>query len=361
MIGFLGTGLLLAAAVFAGVWQWDAMLWLMGVWLVSAMGWALLAPAPWWLLGWGGLQTMAALALVLLSPELAWAALSIGLGASSFLLWGRGLRLSRVGAVLALLSGLLWSVGAATQSLTLSPSGRWQAGLQLAAMLFPGLSHALLAACAGQRSQRRLRVQRAQIVALKRHCQTLSSDKQDLQQQLRHQEATAGKDALTGVDSFARSLDTINLLRERYARKVEAFCVVLLELDPWTGPAAKALPNSPSLDDRLQLMLSGLLMTQLRTVDHVGRYKNSTFLLVLPDTNAMHAIWVLQRIRDNMQHGQWGEARSLNAVNKHILTLTMALAEYRSGETAEQMFERAEAALEHGHANGYDQIVVAGI
>ena len=361
LAGFAGSGASLVAAVLTGHWSWIDLGWLMGLWLVMSLGWIFLSPPRWRLLGWGALQTLAATALLILQPELVWLALSIGLSGGALMLWGQGLRLSRTGALLALISGLLLVVGAALQMFFLAAPALLHDGLQLAALLLPVLLHAVLAMGAVQQLHRQLRLQKLQMLALEQQGRSLDEDRLRLLQQLREQGAAAGTDALTGVDNFARSLDAINLLRERHARKVEPFCVVLLELDPWIAKSPVAeQPNRPSLNDKLQLMLSGLLITQLRALDHVGRYHHNAFLLVLEDTNAMHAIAVLHRIRDSMRHGQWGEARSLNAAAKQGLTLTMAVAEYRSGETAEQMFERAEAALQHGHASGYDQIVVAG-
>lgn len=361
LAGFAGSGALLAAAVAAGYWSWLELCFLMGLWLLMGGGWVLLSPPRWRLLGWGALQAMAATALLIWQPELAWLALSIGLGGGALMLWGQGLRLSRTGMLLALLSGIFLAAGATAQMFWLTPPALLHSGLMLAALLLPVVLHAVLAIAAVQQLHGWLRVQKLQLLALEQQGHSLDEDRLRLQQQLREQGVAGGTDALTGVDNFARSLEAINLLRERHARKVEPFCVVLLELDPWVAKSPSVdLPNRPSLSDKLQLMLSGLLITQLRALDHVGRYHNNAFLLVLEDTNAMHAIAVLHRIRDSMRHGQWGDARSLNAAAKQGLTLTMAVAEYRSGETAEQMFARAEAALQHGHASGYDQIVVAG-
>src|SRR5256885_15888604 len=62
--------------------------------------------------------------------------------------------------------------------------------------------------------------------------------------------------------------------------------------------------KGPSLQERVLLMLSGLLVTHLRTVDGIGRYRDDTFMLVMPDTASVQAVWALQRVREGVRQQQ---------------------------------------------------------
>jgi diguanylate cyclase (GGDEF)-like protein len=131
------------------------------------------------------------------------------------------------------------------------------------------------------------------------------------------------------------------------------------DLDPGgerAGPPP--LHKGPSLQDRVLLMLSGLLVTHLRAVDGIGRYRDDTFMLVMPDTASVQAVWALQRVREGVRQQRWSETPVPDS-GRDPLTLTLAVAEFQAGETSERLVQRAEVALVHGRTSGRNQIVVA--
>ena len=347
-----------ATAMTAASGQWVKL----GGW---ALGW-LVASLLWWrwsqaqpqrrpLLGYGVMASVAALVLYVLEPALASVALMLWLSAGSLLLWGASPRRlpGLLGAALAVVNALVVVIGATLgQGANLLNAGApW---LQLMALLLPVFCHAWLGIRAAQAQRQQMG---ARLKALELECAQLQQSHADLLQSMN----TAGhKDLLTGVDSLPRCMEFIDQLRERNARKVEAFCAVLVELDPWVADASLAADaKGLSAHDKVQLMLSDLLSTELRAVDRVGRHTPETFLLVLADTTSIQTVWVLHRIRESMHYGQWSALRTRASGVSKTPTLTMSVAQYRAGETAEQMLLRLEAALQHGHATGRDQIVIA--
>ena len=355
---------LLAGAAQQGLWQWAEFGVLALSWGLVGAAWGLLSillKGRYLLGGYGLLQAAAAVLVLALQPQLAWVSLSMWLTASAAILWGgaSGLSLQRVwGALAALCMALPFALvyGEWGHAFALP---RQMNVLLMCAVLLPLAYHAALA-CLAVRQQRNQYLE--EISNLEQECLQLSQEREHLLQAVSSQNSLAEKDFLTGVNSLSRSMETINFLRERNARKVESFCVVLLELDPWVARSPlQEKSRGPSLNDKMLLMLSGLLMTQVRTVDSVGRYLNEAFILVLPDTSSLQAIWVLHRIRESMRYGQWGDVQAKEPAGTSSLsvTLTMAVAEYQRGESAEELMQRAEAALMHGHALGSDQIVVA--
>ena len=350
--------LLVTGACISGLlWNPQGLLWWALGWAAASSLWLVLTRVwkqSWPMVGYGVVSSFAALALLWAQPALASLALFLWLAAGAMFLWGcadqprlqpLGLGLALVNAVAAL---LMAAVVAWPQSST--PAEIYQAGAAVMALA----CHVCLAAMATRHQQQQAR---QSILKLEQRCEALE---QEVQSQRQAQKVAVQNDVLTGVESLPRITDFINQLRERNARKVETFCVALVEIDPWEAREPQvAGAKGPSLQQKVQIMLSGLLSAQIRTVDRLGRYKGESFLLVLPDTNSTQAIWVLHRIRESMRFGQWGEVKALVRGPSNLPTLTIAVAEYLPRETAEQLLARASMALQHGHDTGHDQIVIA--
>lgn len=312
--------------------------------------------------GHGWVQALAALALAAWQPSLAWPAALLWLGAIAWLPWDSErepvLHLSAgpLALLCAMLAVVVSVVVARPMPQVAAPGSVFVRLLWLASMLLPLAVHGLAMWQALGRLQWRYAGELSQLVD---QCGRLAEDVQQLQTRVRVLQAPTGRDALTGVSSFPRLMDAVDGLRERHARKPEPFCVVLLELDPWVARAGvAAAPNGPSLEDRVLLMLSGLLITHLRAVDGIGRYRNDTFMLVLPDTGSVQAVWAMQRVREGVRQRHWGEM-PLQDRRDDSLTLTLSVAEFQAGETSERLVQRAEMALMRGRSGGRNQIVIA--
>lgn len=311
--------------------------------------------------GHGWVQATAALALAAWQPSLAWPSALLWFGAVAWLPWDteREPVLHLPPGQLALLCAMLPLVVAvvvARPVLALAPGSVSVRLLWLAGMLLPLVTHGLVMWLALGRLQRHYGHGLAQLA---RQCDALSQEVLQLQARVSGLQHSSGRDALTGVSSFERLMESVDALRERHARKPEPFCVVLLALDPWVArEGVPSVPWAPPLQDRVLLMLSGLLTTHLRAVDGIGRYRGDIFMLVMPDTSCEQAVWALQRLRHGMRQHPGGEA-SDRALDKDSLTLTLAVAQFQPGETSQRLVQRAEAALVQGHACGRNQIVIA--
>lgn len=342
--------LLTAVSISALQWSLSGLLcWSLGWTVASAVWWGLCRSqqSSWPLVGYGVLSSLAAGALWWAQPAFFSLALPLWFSGSVMLLWGcnpfprlrqSGLILVAAHVLVALLAVVL-----------ISPqTERFLQPFQVIAWILVLMAHAGLAAVSLHSQTLRARQEIAQ---LELQCIAL---------QQKSEEKAPPTDPLTGADSLPRITEFINQLRERHARKTETFCVALVEMDPW-GPRAQQLSSarSTSLEQQVQMMLGGLLSAQIRSVDRLGRHRAAAFCLVLPDTNSMQAIWVLHRIRASMRYGEWKDIETLGQSSHHHPTLTISVAEYLKGETAEQLLNRADMALQHGRSLGLDQIVIA--
>lgn len=357
---------LLAGHVLAGPSSWKAWAAYAALSALAGMAWVWRCqsaglPLTRTLRGHGWIQATMALLLAAWQPSLAWASALLWLAAIAWLPWDgereQALHLPAGQIVLlCAMLAMLCAVVVARPMPQMAPGSVAVRILWLASVLLPLAVHALALWQALSRMQRQYTEELAQLSS---YCGQLADDVQQLQTRVGSLQLPTGRDTLTGVANYSRLMDAVDGLRERHARKPEPFCVVLLELDPWVERAGVHPPHKgPSLQERVLLMLSGLLVTHLRTVDGIGRYRDDTFMLVMPDTASVQAVWALQRVREGVRQQHWSE-KPIPDPDKDPLTLTLAVAEFQAGETSERLVQRAEAALAHGRACGRNQIVVA--
>jgi diguanylate cyclase (GGDEF)-like protein len=90
---------------------------------------------------------------------------------------------------------------------------------------------------------------------------------------------------------------------------------------------------------------------RLRTYDLIGRYGGDEMLVILPDTRLGEALGVAENLRSAVNCRPLSiEGRLLQA------SLSLGVAELAAGETAEQLFERADAALYASKSAGRDRV-----
>jgi diguanylate cyclase len=92
----------------------------------------------------------------------------------------------------------------------------------------------------------------------------------------------------------------------------------------------------------------------VRAVDFVARFGGEEFLLVLVDADAEEARRVATRLGDRTRG-----LRVDNGDGGWQLTVSVGIAEFRPGESVEDVIQRADRALYQAKTSGRDQIVVA--
>ncbi len=100
--------------------------------------------------------------------------------------------------------------------------------------------------------------------------------------------------------------------------------------------------------------LGALLREALRGQDVIARWGGEEFLVLLPETGIAAAADVANRLRAVAQ-ARLGDIPSLGAT----VTLTLGVAEYKSGSGLETCLEAADDALYEGKTLGRNRVVVA--
>ena len=97
--------------------------------------------------------------------------------------------------------------------------------------------------------------------------------------------------------------------------------------------------------------IAQILQGQCRDVDLLCRHGGEEFALALPQTSLPEAVASCERIRMAIARHDW--TRIAPALN---LTVSVGVAQYRPGETAEALIARADARLYAAKRNGRDRV-----
>jgi diguanylate cyclase (GGDEF)-like protein len=108
------------------------------------------------------------------------------------------------------------------------------------------------------------------------------------------------------------------------------------------------------IGDKVLTEIAHRLRETSRAGDMLVRYGGEEFLLLLPTANLATAAEIADRVRVQMQHApiRVGDL-SLD------IRVSVGVAQHRHGETATELFRRADAALYQAKANGRNRVEVA--
>lgn len=106
--------------------------------------------------------------------------------------------------------------------------------------------------------------------------------------------------------------------------------------------------------DRVLKVISRSIAKRLRDVDFFGRYGGEEFVVILPDTEISNAYALLEKIRAGIA------GTAFNYKNEPLtITLSLGITQFKSGDTVEIAFARADDALYAAKANGRNRSEIA--
>lgn len=159
------------------------------------------------------------------------------------------------------------------------------------------------------------------------------------------------EDHLTGILN-RRGLD-LAFDREvsRAQRQEQSICYALLDIDNF-----KALNDTygHKVGDEALVYLVNAVKNVTRTEDVIARYGGEEFVVLLPNTELKAAVEVLSRIRRDLTKKYF-----LHENKKLLVTFSAGVAEFKEGETQENIFKRADEALYRAKKNGKNLILEA--
>jgi two-component system chemotaxis response regulator CheY len=172
----------------------------------------------------------------------------------------------------------------------------------------------------------------------------------DLHERLRTQ---AMHDGLTGLLNRAAIVESLSHELERAARDSRTLGVVLLDLDHFKrvndtfGHAA---------GDAVLREAARRLKSTMRCYDKVGRYGGEEFLIVAPDYSEENIVTLAERVRSCI-----GDAavQTPGGPLQMSCSLGAAVSSVKTGEAADALIARADAALYRAKANGRNRTELA--
>lgn len=155
-------------------------------------------------------------------------------------------------------------------------------------------------------------------------------------------------DPLTSLPNRAGYDEQIAAEFARWKRYQHFFSVIVADLDLF-----KRINDSFGhlAGDKVLRLISGVLTRRCRTTDFVARYGGEEFVIIMPATAAAEAKQAVDNIRMAIENSPF------NFHGKPVqVTMSFGVAEVREGETAEELFERADKALYKAKREGRNRV-----
>jgi diguanylate cyclase (GGDEF)-like protein len=172
-----------------------------------------------------------------------------------------------------------------------------------------------------------------------------------LEQALKVINELAIRDELTGSHNRRHLIRLIENEKERTARLGGLFCLCLLDIDYFKRINDTYGHNA---GDTVLREFAATVQRQIRESDSFGRYGGEEFLLMLPETAIDEAHALAERVRTNIARLGFSDLPDL------AVTVSIGIAEFRSGEAIAQTVARADEALYQAKSGGRNQVVRYG-
>ncbi|GAB6390554.1 biofilm regulation diguanylate cyclase SiaD [Stutzerimonas marianensis] len=151
-------------------------------------------------------------------------------------------------------------------------------------------------------------------------------------------------DALTGIANRRLLTERLREETERARRYERPLCVAIVDIDYFKVVNDD---HGHEIGDSVLIEVVQVMEAQIREHDLCGRWGGEEFLIVMPETSTDNAILVLERLRQAV------EALRVHIRDKTLtVTVSLGLAELRTGESYSSAINRADTALLRAKRNG---------
>ena len=176
----------------------------------------------------------------------------------------------------------------------------------------------------------------------------LAEQLQQLRRDRDHASRMASYDALTGASSRPAIEEQLKTAVRDAHRLDRPLSVVFFDIDRF-----KQINDvhGHRIGDQCLRIIALRTRNRLRTYDQIGRYGGDELVVVLPDTELHEAMGVAENLRSAVNC----RPLSMDGVVLQA-SLSIGVAQLQPGETAEQLLERADAALYASKAAGRDRV-----
>jgi len=180
-----------------------------------------------------------------------------------------------------------------------------------------------------------------------------SEDLKQLHKEFETSQKEARTDSLTGLINRRGLEKRLEIERIRARQNNSPFSVVMLDIDHF-----KAVNDTFGhlVGDSLLKGFADILSNLVRRNDLAARYGGEEFLVLLPETNVEGAYAVSEKTRTILLKKEWAIKDSRKRIGQ--IKASMGIAQYKLGETGNEVITRADEAMYHAKNTGRDRIVI---
>lgn len=160
------------------------------------------------------------------------------------------------------------------------------------------------------------------------------------------------RDSLTGLLNHAATKGRLTLETARAAREEHTLCFAMLDLDLFK--TVNDTYGHP-VGDRVLKTIAELLRRRLRETDIIGRIGGEEFAIILPHAGYANTMALLDELRDAFSRVR----QYADGLREFTATFSCGIAEYRTGDSADDLYKKADQALYQAKQAGRNQVVVA--
>jgi two-component system cell cycle response regulator len=159
-------------------------------------------------------------------------------------------------------------------------------------------------------------------------------------------EYLAVTDGLTGLFNHRHSFERLEKEIHRSKRYGHPLSVIMMDIDDFKRVNDE---YGHRAGDRVLQAMGQKIQSLIRASDIAGRYGGEEFMIVLPETVLENAVKAGEKIRTAIS------AKRLDGVQKPI-TVSLGVTQYKEGESAEALVNRADALLYRAKMNGKNRV-----
>lgn len=196
---------------------------------------------------------------------------------------------------------------------------------------------------------RRIAETERQVEQLNERLQSVQRESEELRRRLKDERDLALIDPLTGIANRFAYNERLQLEVARWKRYRSPLTLVIWDIDRFKDVNDR---YGHQAGDKALTLIAQLIRQHIRETDFVARYGGEEFVLLLPETALKDAAAAGEHIRREVMtcgfhyHGE-----------PVPITISCGMSEFREGDTGEQVFGRADAALYRAKVQGRNRCI----
>jgi diguanylate cyclase len=198
--------------------------------------------------------------------------------------------------------------------------------------------------------ERRIERAEREVDQLNQRLQSVQEESASLRRRLQEERNLALVDTLTGIPNRFAYNERLQLEVARWRRYQSPLVLSVWDIDRFKNVNDE---YGHQAGDKALKLIARLFRDHVRETDFVARYGGEEFVLLLPETQLENALVVAELMRKRV------ESCGFHFHGAPVpITISCGLSQFREGDSAEQVFSRADAALYRAKAQGRNRCSV---